>query len=110
MLSKYHGNGPRSQKASKVLTENLTSFFDLQPGNFPMRLWQSLKKSQKIVLYYFAKNWAVLRYKKLKFLYQILILCAMMFTTIIRNATPGLRLAYYKFLPKVSQAISRYLK
>ncbi len=22
----YHGNGPRSQKASKVLTENLTSF------------------------------------------------------------------------------------
>ncbi len=107
MLSKYHGNGPRSQKAnkvfkkaSKVLTENLTSFFDWQPGDFPMRLWQSLKKSQKIVLYYFAKNWAVLRYKKLKFLY---------FHT-KRNATPGLRLAYYKFLPKVSQAISRYLK
>ncbi len=34
------------KKANKVFSQNLTSFFDLQPGDFPTRLWQYQTRGQ----------------------------------------------------------------
>ncbi len=44
------------KKASKVFAQNLTSFFDLQPRDFPTSLWQSQKiaKNRKCLVRSYA--------------------------------------------------------